>query len=251
MAPKLDNHRYGIAGPCNFKPEDEHCMSCILDDSDYFAGLSIDAKVALQHGMQLKTFPRRAVLYREGSRNNHLYILISGEVKVSKSTVDGRQQIHKIAPIPGDLIACEDLFLNTSSSTAIAITDSAVACIKRDFIRDISADYPEILDTIMQAMARNLNSYIRNIANLAARNAESRLAAYLFFQYDSHKQGKAPLNFLADSLTRGEMADMLGMTQRTLLRSLKRLEQKKIISLAKSGFAILDLAALRQIADGA
>lgn len=103
----------------------------------------------------------------------------------------------------------------------------------------------------MQGMARTMNAYIRNIANLAVRNAESRLAAYLFFQHDSHTQGKAQLNFLADSLTRVEMADMLGMTQRTLLRSLKSLEQKKIISLAKSGFVILDIVALRQIADGA
>ncbi|MBU1690708.1 MAG: cyclic nucleotide-binding domain-containing protein [Gammaproteobacteria bacterium] len=111
MEPKLDKHRYGIAGPCHFKPEDERCLSCILDNSDYFIGLPIDAKVSLQHGMQLKTFPRRAVLYREGSRNNHLYILISGGVRVGKSMMDGRQLIHKIVSIPGDLIACEDLFL--------------------------------------------------------------------------------------------------------------------------------------------
>lgn len=250
METKPDKRRYGIAGPCRIKPEDGRCLSCILDNSDYFTGLSIDAKIALQHSMQLKTFKRHAVLYREGGRNNHLYILISGEVTVGKSTVDGRQQIHKIVSIPGDLIACEDLFLKTSSSTSTAIADTSIACIRRDFMHAVSADYPEIMDTIMQAMARNLNAYIRSIANLAARNAESRLATYLFFQHDTHTQGKAQLNFLAESLTRVEMADMLGMTQRTLLRSLKKLEQKKIISTAKSGFVILDPAQLGRIAEG-
>jgi CRP-like cAMP-binding protein len=66
-----------------------------------------------------------------------------------------------------------------------------------------------------------------------------------------HKQRKERLNFLADSLTRVEMAEMLGMTQRTLIRSLKNLAQRRVISMAKEGFMILDMATLARLAEGA
>lgn len=239
------------AGPCRDKPNSSRCLSCILDDSSYFASLPVKAKLSLQPGMQTKTFPRFSVLYREGDHDNCLYILISGEIKVYKSTVDGRQQIHKIASIPGDLIACEDLFLNAASSTSEAISETTVCMIKRDFLREATAKHPEISDIMMQAMARDLNAYIRHIANLGSKNAESKVASYLMFQHETHKRRVDHLNFLAGSLTRVEMAEMLGMTQRTLIRSLKNLTEKRAIAIVKEGFKILDLPTLIRLAESA
>ena len=240
-----------LAGPCRHKPANNRCLSCILDDSSYFAALPVNAKLALQAGMHLKTFPRLTVLYHEGGHDSSLYILISGEVKVYKSTADGRQQIHKIASIPGDLIACEDLYLSASSSTSEAISDTTVCMMKRDFLRQATTQFPEISDAMMQAMARNLNAYIRHIANLGSKNAESKVASYLVYQHETHRRREDHLNFLADTLTRVEMAEMLGMTQRTLIRSLKSLTQRRAISIAKEGFMILDMAALTALAEGA
>ena len=102
--PVVDN----VAGPCPGKPVDERCISCILDSSDYFSALNLEVKRALQEFLQFKSFDRRALLYREGRPGENLFILMSGEVKVYKSLSNGRQQIHKLAVIPGDLIACED-----------------------------------------------------------------------------------------------------------------------------------------------
>jgi len=249
MVPRINiNH---IAGPCTDKPLKGRCLTCILDDSGYFATLPKAAKLALQPGMQTKAYPRLSVLYHEGGNDNYLYILISGEIKVYKSTADGRQQIHKIASIPGDLIACEDLYLNASSSTSEAISDVTVCLLRRDFLRETIAKFPEISDAMMQAMARNLNAYIRHIANLGSKNAESKVASYLLFQHETHKRREDHLNFLADSLTRVEMAEMLGMTQRTLIRSLKNLTDKRAISIAKKGFTIIDLPKLISLAESA
>jgi len=251
MVPRVNTTSDNLAGPCRHKPVKSRCMSCILDDSSYFSTLPMHAKLALQPGMHLKKFPRLTVLYHEGGHDNYLYILISGEVKVYKSTADGRQQIHKIASIPGDLIACEDLYLTASSSTSEAISDTTVCMMRRDFLREASTKFPEISDAMMQAMARNLNAYIRHIANLGSKNAESKVASYLVFQHETHKRREDHLNFLADSLTRVEMAEMLGMTQRTLMRSLKNLTQKRAISIAREGFMILNMPLLTSLAEGA
>ena len=79
---------------------------------------------------------------------------------------------------------------------------------------------------------------------------KARLRPTFVFQHETHKRREDHLNFLADSLTRVEMAEMLGMTQSTLIRSLKNLTKRSIISIAKEGFIVNDMAALTRLAEG-
>lgn len=240
---------HDIAGPCQHKPENLRCLSCILDDSDYFSGLPLKAKLDLQKGMQLTTVDKRHSLYAESHCSDNLYILVSGAVKVYKSLVDGRQQIHKIVSIPGDLLACEDMFLDTHSSTAVPLEETRVCCLKKTTLQDAMNRHQEIAQTLMQSMARNLNSYIRHVANLGQKTALERVASYLVYLHETHMEKSLRHDTLEESLTRTELGEVLGITQRTLIRSLKQLETSGFISLARNGFIILDLAALKQISE--
>lgn len=239
-----------VAGPCPHKPADDRCLSCILDNSDYFSTLSLQAKRALQEFLQFKSFERRSLLYREGRSSDDLFILLSGEVKVYKSLPNGRQQIHKLAVIPGDLIACEDLYLDRYSSTAEAICTTNVCFLPKRHLQQIISRHQEIPDTLMRSMARNLNSYIRHIANLGQKNALERVASYLLFLHETHHERNLRSEELRESLTRTELADMIGVTQRTLIRSLKKLESEQAIVLTRDGFRILDKKTLEYLSAG-
>jgi CRP/FNR family transcriptional regulator len=239
-----------VAGPCQHKPVDERCLSCILDSSDYFSTLSLEVKRALQEFLQFKSFNRRALLYREGRSSENLFILLSGEVKVYKSLPNGRLQIHKLTVIPGDLIACEDLFLDKYSSSAEAISPVSVCFLPKVHLQKIISRYQEIPDTLMRSMARNLNSYIRHIANLGQKNALERVASYLLFLHETHHERNLRSEVLRESLTRTELADMIGVTQRTLIRSLKKLEGDQVVALSRDGFVILDQKALEYLGAG-
>lgn len=240
-----------FAGPCRHLAELPRCLSCILDDSEYFSHLPLAAKLALQQALTLKSFDKRDTLYAEGNASDHLSILISGGVKVYKSLMDGRQQIHKVVSIPGDLLACEDLFLETHNSTAVALEDTRVCCLRKPQLLEIMGRHREISDTLMRSMARNLNSYIKHVANLGQKTALERLASYLVFLQETHLERNLRHAALEASLTRTELAEVLGVTQRTLLRSLKQMESTRLISLTRNGFVIIDLAALKRISEGA
>jgi len=239
-----------IAGPCRYKPAEIRCASCIMDTSYYFNKLSIEAKRDLQLSLSLKRFNKKETLYKEGDACSHLYILLSGEVKVYKTLPNGKQQIHKLVQIPGDLIACEDLYLETHGSSAEALNDVSVCHLKCDDLLSSSERHKEISSTLMQAMSRNLNSYIRHIANLGQKSALERLASYLVYLNDTHHARHLKYSYLQDSLSRIELADMLGVTQRTLIRSIKQLESDNCISVNREGFLILDLQALENISSG-
>lgn len=242
--------RNDMVGPCQNKAPSERCVACILDASDYFQNLSLDAKLSLQQHLKLTTFSRREQLYQEGAASSHLFILISGRVKVFKSVFGGRQQIHKLVLVPGDLVACEDLFLDKYDSTAEAIDEVAVCCLKKSQLFEAAARHPQIPDTIMRTMARNLNLYIRHVASLGQKTAIERVASYLRFLHDTHPGSPLDREVLTEPLTRSEVADMLGITQRTLIRSLKKLEADQVIALAREGFIIRNRAVLVRISEG-
>ncbi|MDH5484611.1 MAG: cyclic nucleotide-binding domain-containing protein, partial [Gammaproteobacteria bacterium] len=100
------------------------CTSCILETSSYFSQLSAQAKHKLQAHIDIKKINKKEILYEENFESKYLYFLISGEVKIYKTMSNGKQQIHKLAHIPGDLVACEDLFSDRHGSTAEAINDA-------------------------------------------------------------------------------------------------------------------------------
>lgn len=239
-----------IVGPCRDKPEEIRCASCIMDTSCYFSNLSVEAKLDLQPGMALNKFNKRDALYKEGDACKHLFILLSGEVKVYKTLSNGKQQIHKLAQIPGDLIACDDLYLPEHASSAEALNDVNVCYLKFDDLLDSAGRYKEILNTLMQVMSSNLNFYIRHIANLGQKNALERLASYLVYLHETHHEKKLKKTYLRDLLSRAELADMLGITQRTLIRSIRLLESDNYISTSRQGFVILDFNALEKIGLG-
>ncbi|WP_303905683.1 Crp/Fnr family transcriptional regulator [Thiohalomonas denitrificans] len=239
-----------IAGPCQHRPIKQRCAECILDASDYFSGLSIASKRALQPSLHFRQYARRTSLYRADTPAEQLFVLISGEVKLYKSLPNGRHQIHKLAQIPGDLIACEDLYLEHYTSTAESITPIEVCVLHKKNLLGLMEHHREISNTLIHSMARNLNAYINHIASLGQKSALERIASYIVFLHETHRERNLHSDVLVESLTRSELADMIGVTQRTLIRSLKELEMRNIISLDKAGFIILDFSALEDLSAG-
>lgn len=239
-----------IAGPCLDKPAEIRCTSCVMDTSYYFNGLSIEAKRDLQPSLSLKHFNKKEALYKEEDACKNLYILISGEVKVYKTLSNGKHQIHKLAQVPGDLIACDDLYLEKHASSAEALNDVSVCYLKCDDLRESAGRYKEISDALMRAMSYNINSYIRHIANLGQKNALERLASYLMYLHETHHERNLKDSHLHDLLSRVELADMLGVTQRTLIRSIKQLESDGYIGVSRQGFQVSNLKALEKISSG-
>jgi len=135
-------------------------------------------------------------------------------------------------------------------SSAEAITDTTVCLIGREALQLCARTHKDIAYNLMHFLSRNLNLYIRHIANMGQKTAIERVASYLLFLHQSHNHRNLDGDRLIDSLSRIELADMLGITQRTLIRSLRSLEQQQLITLKPNRFIIQDLDALRECASG-
>ena len=65
-------------------------MDEVLAQSGLFQGLSEDAVEPVASRLEMLTIPRGRVVFNEGEPGDSLYIVVSGKIKLSRRSPDGR-----------------------------------------------------------------------------------------------------------------------------------------------------------------
>lgn len=178
-----------------------------------------------------RDFEKGEVLFLEGSSSDTLYILNEGQVKLSKITKDGKEQILRILS-PGDFFGELSLFgnRNTTNFAAVSISDTRICTLTKRRLDVILKEKPEIALEILATLADRLAETENLAQNLATQDVEARIA-YILLEF-SEKYGTAvngTLHFKIP-ITREEMANYAGITRETMSRKLRMLEAKGILS---------------------
>ncbi|HNC47738.1 MAG TPA: cyclic nucleotide-binding domain-containing protein, partial [bacterium] len=64
-----------------------------LKGNSLFSGLPETEIAKLEEFIRIKDFPKNAVLIDEGVPGSYLYLLIAGNVKITRNGLDGREMI--------------------------------------------------------------------------------------------------------------------------------------------------------------
>lgn len=195
-----------------------------------------------------KNYKKGEVLCHEGEVSDTLFIINEGQVKLSKMTKDGKEQIVHILS-SGDFFGELNLFSEneTYNFDAYAISDVKICTLTKSDMNEIIMSNPKISLKILKEVTRRLAETENLAQNLATNDAEVRIA-YMLMEF-SEKYGvksqegvkiKLPVN-------REEMANYCGVTRETISRKLKRFEEVKIIELVGNKMLIIkDEEALRE-----
>ena len=193
----------------------------------------------------VKRHQARDVLFRQGDDVSSIYEIIEGVARVYKIFADGRRQIMAFA-YPGDLLG----FAENGSHRfdCDALTDMRVRVIPRRSLLHAVRERPELGEKML-AQATNEISSMQDLSILLCRKtALERLATFLVSLTErlaDQRNGACAL-----PMTRGDIADHLGLTIETISRNFSKLRGRQIISLlGTSMFKVNDMPALVQIAD--
>lgn len=206
----------------------------LLEQSDFFKGVSAKSKQALAEICIRKTLKRNEIVFNEGDIGHSLHLLASGNVRVFKSTSDGKETVIKVIS-PGEIFAEVVLFeQDVYPATAVALKNSLVYILpKRQFIEllhdpDFRNDFIRMLMKKQRYLADQLHAY-------TAYDVEERFIRFLVEQYGR----KDEYHIL---LTKKDIASAIGTIPETLSRLFNRMRHEgkisvkgKIIKL-KSGF---------------
>lgn len=222
------------------------CEACPVKDNAACAVLSEEERDTLVAAGRTRVLKRGEMLFAAGDEDAACATLVSGALKVSAIDQDGNEQILALVH-PAGFIG--ELFAPFAHHDVVALTESKLCTFARkDFERAID-EYPALARALLRRTQEDLLA-TRNLLELTAQgSAETRLAALLhdFAAAASHSSCHLATEFELP-LTRGEIANMLGLTIETVSRKLGEIEDSgAIVRKGKRGIELADPALLRAL----
>lgn len=188
-------------------------------------------------------------LFREGDPADSVWAVKEGVIHITKSSPDGREIVLEVIPA-GELFgAVAALESRMYPAAAVAAEDSVIWRLPATLARDLCQRHPTLRSAILSQVTERLRSAHDRLRSVALERVEQRLARMLFTLADKVGERKGGVTVL--KVTRQEVADMIGTTVETTIRITSKWQRARIVSSARHEIGLMDLAALRQIAEGA
>jgi CRP/FNR family transcriptional regulator, cyclic AMP receptor protein len=204
-----------MSATSSFKPE-------LLRSFPLFSSLTDDELLQIRGRVTMKEFAAGEVILREEATNFFMYIILSGKVKVTQLTDDGKEIIlalHGSADFFGEISLIDG---KTSPASVVATEDSLIALISRDNFRFLLANHPKVLDAMLESLCMRLRQAWAGIHLLNKRDAAERLK--MLFRGLAHRHGHETSEGTVVNvrLTHQEIANMAGLTRESVTRVLDR-----------------------------
>lgn len=223
--------------------------SCHIKQNTLFTGLNERQLDAFKDVVIISSYKKKEVLFMEGDDCTGLYILRTGRVKVVRSSSTGKEQIIKILN-PGELLGFEILYDGkTFKNTSVAMEDTELCYMEKGSFFGILEREPDISRKLIISMGRELDLAYERIGNLGLLNAREKLAHLLYTlasEYGEKTDGGIRLNL---TLSRLEIAELLGITQETSIRLLKSFKDEGLLEIRRKEIIIKSLSELKQLGE--
>jgi CRP/FNR family transcriptional regulator len=218
------------------------CKSCAVRDLTILAGLDCESLEKVSSLIYIKLYKRKKVIFLEDTPSKTVYIMKTGTVKTYKSHIDGREQILSILG-PGDMLGFDSLYDDHYKSTAQAIQDAELCCIRKQDLLDLLKDNPAVSMKFMMIMNRELNQAQERIRDLGLKDARERVASLLITLFNARGVMQGP----GFTLSRQEISEMVGVAQETVIRILSEFKADGFISTEGREIVITDPAGLKRL----
>jgi CRP/FNR family transcriptional regulator len=212
----------------------------LIKSIPYFSGLS-PAELDSLKGLIFETTAERGrFILLESEPADALYFVVSGVVKVFKTSADGREQILQIVR-PGESFNDAPVFDGgPNPASAQAMGPVVLYRIKNSDMGVILRTHPQVALNVIHVLSQKLRHLVSLVEDLSFKHVTARLAKILL-EYAGDGVGSAK-----PRLTQQEMAAMAGTAREMIGRSLKELEDEKIIRLEHHRIVVTDKEALKK-----
>ncbi|MCT8002234.1 Crp/Fnr family transcriptional regulator [Sphingomonas sanguinis] len=201
------------------------CAACAAHGVALCGALDRRQIVALNHIGRRRRLAAGQALGWAGDPAATCANLVSGVLKVLRGEPDGRVQIVGLL-YPGDFAGI--LFAERSPDTIVALNDADLCVYPRGALEALLIDQPAIGRLLLRRSWAKLTEARRWMAILACGRAEARVAALLI---DMAQRCEADAQGLFRSpLSRGAMAEALGLAIETVSRHMTEFDQQGLIA---------------------
>ena len=214
----------------------------LLKTINYFNGLETGDLESIKQYMIEKSVNKGEIFLFEGEWSDSLYFLMSGLVKVYKTSANGKEQILHIAP-PGESLNDVSTFDGgTNQASMLAMTPVLLYGIRKASLSIILQEHTGIYNNILKALAFRIRRDSNLVEELSSTQVIGRLAKLLLGKYAGEE------STVGLWLTQQDIASMIGTCREVVNRSLKIMEEKGAIRLGRHRVIVLKKDILAEMA---
>jgi CRP/FNR family transcriptional regulator len=215
---------------------------------DFFKKLSSAALRDLE-SMEFPTlYQPGQLLFSEKSVPAGIFIVISGEVKLSINSSDGKRLILSIAKAGEVLGLSSVLSALPSEMTAEVLYPSRIAVIERDQFLGFMARHPEVYQVATQELSIQYKVACEQLRTVAlAGSAPEKLARLLLDWSENGQKTEGGFRFRF-SLTHEEIGEFIGASRETVTRTLSSFKSRRLVAFHGSMLEIPNRIALEDVA---
>lgn len=213
----------------------------VLKSIPYCSGLSLTELDSVKKFIFDRTVEKEEIILLDGDSAEALYFVVSGAVKVFKTSAEGKEQILSIA---GPWESLNDVSVfdgGPNHISAEAMTPVVLYGIKKSDLGTVLQNYPRIALNVIKVLAGQVRHLVLLVEDLSFKHVVGRVARILL---ERAGDGAGP----RPRLTQQDMAAMAGTAREMIGRSLKTLEGGGAIRLERHRIVITDKEVLREIA---
>ncbi|WNO53608.1 Crp/Fnr family transcriptional regulator [Stakelama saccharophila] len=209
------------------------CADCAVRDQALCGSLDNDELTALNMLSRRQLVAPGETITWAGDDHVICANLLSGMLKLVASTADGREQIVGLL-YPADFVG--QPYPGRSSFTITALTEAELCIFPREPFTRVLEDHAHMERLLLRRTMEALDEARSRMLTLARKSAQEKVAGFLLDM--AARAGASacratpagPLTFDLP-LTRGQIADVLGLTIETVSRQMTRLKAAGVIAL--------------------
>src|SRR3981081_1168947 len=218
----------------------------VLRQHPMFCDLEPEALDQLCRYAKHSTLKRGATIVSKGDPGNSLVVVVSGTVKISISSPDGRSAILNLIG-PGEIfgeVALLDGRARTADATANTNCEIYVID-RRDFIPFVRSQ-PALAMKLIELLCERLRWTSDQVEEVILQNLPGRLASALLRLTEKHKLAPAGRTI---AITQQEISEMVGMTRESITKQLRAWAARNWVRLEHGAIVVLNAEMLRELAE--
>ncbi|MBF0338005.1 MAG: Crp/Fnr family transcriptional regulator [Nitrospirae bacterium] len=201
-----------------------------LKEVGFFKGLNDSEIKDIVPYLQHASYKKREMVFSEGERSEWLYIVIEGKVKITKLSNEGKEIIL-------ELIQAKELFGAVAvfkdfpyPANAVAMDPTTALKVSRKDLLKLLDRYPTLMLSLASLIGDRMKDSYEMLKSIALECVESRIASLLLKLADkSAAPGGEEGSVIDLKLTRQDIADMVGTTVETSIRTLSKFKKEGLI----------------------
>lgn len=192
----------------------------------------------LSHEKKVLIYKKGDLIIEEGATPKGIYYIDKGTAKMFKLGFNGKEQILRFIKT-GDILGYRSILSKQPyGASATAMEDTEACFIPEKFFLKVLEHHPKLAFDILRRISEDLGESAQTITFLAQKTVRERLAEVLLLL--EKKLGTDKDGFIKISLTREEMANLIGTATESAIRLISEFKTDHLIEVEGRKIKILD-----------